>query len=535
MEEFDFVVIGAGSAGCVLANRLSEDGGARVLLLEAGGPEIPENAMDPAIWPTAMGSEVDWDYRTVPQPGLNGRSVAEPHGKMLGGSSSLNGMLYIRGHRTDYDSWAHDGAPGWRYEDVVPYFERLEDAEGDPDPSLGHGGPLRVENAKGEEPQPGSKAFVEACQAMGFRTTENFNGPELDSMMGAGWFRMNVKDGRRFGAAQAYLLPVMDRPNLTVATGARATRLLFDGARSPGGSSPRCVGVSYLKNGAEETARAGREVLLCASAAESPKLLMLSGIGPAGHLGEHGIEVLVDLPGVGENFHDHAFVPVSYRLSRPAPPPRAGAFDSALFFQSDPGWVGPDLQIIFGPTTFDYDGQGSPEGWTMVTALVRPMSRGTVRLASADPLDDPLLDPGFLTARSDVDRLAHAVGVARELFATGPLSDWVEGEISPGAGGEAGDDPERMVRDNTLSQWHMVGSCKMGLDTMSVVDPELRVHGVEGLRVVDASSMPRVISGNSQAEILMMAERVSDMVKRPAGVAGGSGSEAGAGAKAVGA
>jgi choline dehydrogenase len=513
VTDFDYIIVGAGSAGCVLANRLSASPEAQVLLLEAGDATVPEVAMNPATWPAAMGTAADWNYRTVPQPGLGGRVVAEPHGRMLGGSSSLNGMLYIRGHRTDFDSWAHDGAPGWRYENCVPYFQRIEDCVDDPDPALGHGGPLHLEDAQRHAPHPVTEAFLASCVATGFTATGNFNGPDADSMMGGGWFRVNVRNGRRHGAAQAYLLPVLDRPNLTVRTNAQVLRLEFDDT-----TSRRCVGVTYVSDGVEHTARAVREVLLSASTAESPKLLMLAGVGPAEHLRDHGIHVRTDLPGVGENLHDHAFVPVSYRRARPAPRPPQVAFEAALFFASDPGWIGPDLQLIFGPTTFDWDGSDQPNGFTVVSALVRPMSRGTVRLADTDPLAAPLLDPGFLTAASDVRRLGHALETTRRLFATGPLADWVDGEISPGTtsarAGSPGADLEDVVRANTLSQWHMVGSCRMGLDTLSVVDPQLRVHGIDGLRVVDGSVLPRVVSGNSQAAILMIAERAAEFITR---------------------
>src|SRR5256885_2599737 len=398
MTEFDFIVVGAGSAGSVLAARLSEDSAARVLVLEAGGPEIPENVDNPSLWYTLLGSPVDWGYHSVPQPGLNGRQTYEPRGKLPGGSSNLYIMMHIRGHRSDFDNWAYNGCPGWGYDDLLPYFQRMEDQEDDTNPTAGHGGPSPVNNARLHGPNPTSAAFIEACRELGHPATDDFNGPH---MVGAGWHHINVKDGKRFPARRGYLEPAAARPNVTLSTGSQATRLIFEGTR--------CVGVEYVKDGKAETARATAEVVVALGAIESPKLLLLSGIGPAQQLAEFGIKPLVSLPGVGENFHNHVLTGVIQEASQPVPPPNQNLSESALFVRSDPGWAAPDLQIAFVHVPFDIIvGQGHPNSISILPGVVRPLSRGWIRLASADPLAPPLVNPNYLGVQSDADRLVQA-------------------------------------------------------------------------------------------------------------------------------
>jgi choline dehydrogenase len=510
--EYDFIVVGAGSAGAVLANRLSEHAEVKVLVLEAGRSHLPSITTDTVTWPNMLGTAVDWDYSTVPQPGLNGRVVKEPHGKMIGGSSSINAMMYTRGHRSDFDAWAYSGAPGWGFKDVLSYFQRLENAVDEDDPTMGHGGPLHLISTGKHEEKLNSvaKDFVTACVNAGYDLSANFSGLDDNALLGAGFVQANIKDGKRYGTAQAYLLPALRRPNLTLEENAQVIKLEFEG--------DRCVGVTYLQNGVTKTVRANHEVILCASAAESPKLLMLSGIGPAKHLEQFGIPVRVNLPGVGENFHDHAYLSVLYEQARPTTDPGQIATEALLFLRSSPGWVGPDLELIFLPIPFVAIGKALPNCLTVVAALVRPMSHGTVRLASTDPLMPPLLDPNFLRAESDVQRLMEAVRVSRKIFATAPLSEWVNSELTPGANIQSDADLREAVRQHTISQWHMAGSAKMGLDEMSVVDPELRVYGVTGLRIVDASVMPTIISGHTQAAIMMIAERASDLLKKAHGL-----------------
>src|SRR5262245_51925788 len=383
MDAYDFIVAGAGSAGTVVANRLSENSGVKVLVLEAGGHEIPANVANPSLWYTLLGSDVDWGYRSVPQPGLTGRITCEPRGKIPGGSSNLYIMMHIRGHPSDYDYWAYTGCPGWSYQDVLPYFKKLEDQEDDTNPQAGKGGPLHVANAWLHNPNPTSEAFINACVELGYPRTEDFNGPQ---MIGAGWHHVNIKDGTRQSTAVAYLTPVLGRPNLTLYTNAQATRLLYEGKR--------CIGVEYHQDGELKTARCNYEVIVCAGAIESPKLLLLSGIGNAVHLKEFNIPVVVDLPGVVENFHNHILTGVICEALQPVPPPHLNLSESALFCKSDPGWVGPDLQVAFVHVPFDLIiGQGHPNSISILPGIVRPMSRGWIRLASPHPLDKPLINP----------------------------------------------------------------------------------------------------------------------------------------------
>jgi choline dehydrogenase len=508
MSEYDFIVVGAGAGGAVVANRLSEVISAKVLLLEAGGSKIPENVRVPPLWFTLLGSDVDWKYNSVPQPGLDGRQTFEPRGKIPGGSSNLYLMMHIRGHRSDFDNWAYNGCPGWAYDDVLPYFQKLEDQEDNTNPVGGKGGPISVINAKDHNPNPTSKAFIDACLELGFPYTDDFNGPHME---GTGWHHINVKNGQRHGANEAYIEPIMGRKNFTLSTNSYATRLLFEGHR--------CVGVEYVQDGQTKTARATREVIVAGGAIESPHLLMLSGIGPAHHLKEHGINVLVDLPGVGENFHNHVLTGVIRESKQPVPQGNLNLSEAALFCKSDPGWVGPDLQIGFVHVPFDIIiGQGHPNSFTILPGVVRPTSRGWVRLASADPMEKPLVNPNYLGTQSDQDRLVQAVKLARNIFATEAFSEWVGTELLPGPDYKTEDDLREFVKKRADSYHHQAGSCKMGSDAMSVVDPQLRVYGVEGLRIADASVMPVVPSGNCHAGILMVAEKCADMIKETHGL-----------------
>jgi choline dehydrogenase len=439
----------------------------------------------------------------VPQPGLNGRQTYEPRGRLPGGTSNFYIMMHIRGHRLDYDNWAYHGCPGWSYDDCLPYFQRLEDQEDDTNPTAGKGGPIHVSNASLHGPNPTSAAFLAACGELGFPETPDFNGPQME---GAGWHHINVKNSRRFSTRAGYLDPARERPNLTFSTDSTATRLLFAG--------DRCTGVEYVKDGQTHGANARSEVIVCAGAIESPKLLLLSGIGPEAQLREHDIDVRVNLPGVGDNFHNHVLVGVIRECSQPVPPGNQNLSEVALFCKSDPAWPVPDLQIAFVHVPFDIIvGQGHPNSITIIPGVVRPLSRGWVRLASADPLEKPLVNPNYLGARADLDRLVQGVKLARELFATDAFAGWVTDELMPGPQVASDDELREFVRNHADSYHHQVGSCRMGMDELAVVDPELRVHGVEGLRVADASVMPAVPSGNCHAGIVMIAERCAELVK----------------------
>ena len=502
-RDYDYIVVGAGAAGSVLAHRLSEESGTRVLLLEAGTRTLPDNVHVPALWFTLLGSAIDYGYRTVPQPGLGGRQIFEPRGKLIGGSSNLYIMMHIRGHTSDYDNWAYNGAPGWGYQDVLPYFQKLEDQEDDTSPWAGHGGMIHVQNAGQHGPNPTSAAFIQAAQELGYPLTPDFNGPQME---GVGWHHVNIKDGKRHGAAAAYLLPALERPNLTVLTDAPSTRLLFEGKR--------CIGVEYLQGGARQSAYAGAEVVVCGGAIESPKLLQLSGIGNPKLLRQHDIQVVADLPGVGENFHNHVLTGVIQECGPAVPPPNQNLSEAALFYASSPGWVGPDMQMAFVHVPFDIIvGQGHPNSVSMLPGLVRPLSRGWIRLASADPLAAPLVNPNYLGERADLERMVDAVKLSRDLFATQAFSGWVKGELRPGGDIRTDAQIAEWVRQTADSYHHQAGSCKMGIDDLAVVDPQLRVHGIDGLRVADASVMPTVPSGNCHTGILMIAERAADLMK----------------------
>ncbi|MGC9670567.1 GMC family oxidoreductase [Planosporangium sp. 12N6] len=522
VEEYDYVVVGGGTAGSVLANRLTEDPEVRVLVLEAGGGFVPANVDAAPLWYTLLGSGVDWGYRTVPQPALGGRQVYEPRGKLPGGSSNLYIMMHVRGHPSDFDNWAYQGAAGWSYADLAPYFSKLEAQEDRTDPRIGTGGPQVVTNAGGPDHNPVSRVFIDACKELGHREVSDFNGPE---MIGAGWHHIDVKDGERRGALRSFLEPALARPNLTLRTDAYATKLVFEGTR--------CVGVDYRQEAPAAPAgegrllpgiepgepgrrrvRATREVLVCLGAIDSPKLLLLSGLGDARQLREFDLPVVADLPGVGENFHNHVLTGVIAETADPVPPGRQNLSESALFAVSQPGMIAPDLQIAFVHVPFDIIvGRNHPNAVSILPGVVRPHSRGSIRLASADPADPPLIDPNYLGDRSDLERLVQAVKLSRDIFATGAFKGLLAGELLPGPDVRTDREIEQFVRDRADCYHHQAGSCRMGIDDLAVVDPQLRVRGVEGVRVVDASVMPAVPSGNCHTAIVAIAERAADLVK----------------------
>jgi len=494
---FDVVVVGAGSGGAVVARRLV-DAGASVCVIEAGGLDLNPAIHDPGRLWELWGSPDDWAYRTVPQPGCNGRELDIPRGRVLGGSSCLNGMIYIRGHAGDYDAWAAAGCAGWGYEDVLPLFKRSEDFSRGASEYHGAGGPLRV--TADYEPHPLLAAAVGAAQEIGIPFTDDHNGAVQD---GVGYCHLLVRDGVRQSQAVAFLKPVLDAPNLTVLTGTRARRLVLEGGR--------CVGVDV---GGSEI-RAAHEVVLAAGTIESPKLLLLSGIGPAGELSRAGVEVAVDLPGVGRNLHDHVLSPVVCSSSRPVPPvvPGTTPLHAHLFARSRGDLPAPDTQpLVFHVPAYLPGMEGPPDGFTLMAGMIRPQSRGSLTLASDDPGDPPAIDPAYLAEEADVDALQWSLEQVREIGRAGALADWLGEELYPGPGVTSRADVRRYVRDTAITYHHQVGTCRMGVDELAVVDPQLAVRGVDGLRVADASVMPTVPGGNTHAPTTMIGERAADLV-----------------------
>lgn len=525
---YDYVIVGGGSSGCVLANRLTENSTVRVLLLEAGGKDSHPYIHMPVGFSKLTAGPRTWGFNTVPQIHANGREIPFAQGKVLGGGSSINAEVFTRGNPADYDRWAHDeGAHGWSFDEIRPYFLRAEGntiLSGD-----WHGteGPHGVSNLA--DPQPMTRAFIRSCQEMGIPYNPDFNGPV---QKGCGAYQVNVVNGRRCSAAVGYLRPAMKRANLTVETGAMVRRVIFEGTRA--------VGVDYVAKGAEQTARAAREVLLTTGAIGTPKLMMLSGVGPAAHLRAHGIDVVRDLPGVGENLQDHFGIDIvaelnghhsldkynrlhwmlwaglQYALFRSGPV-TSNVVEGGVFWDHNPNNPVPELQFHFLAAAGAEAGVPSvpsgASGITLNSYTVRPKARGTVRLRSADPRDPPLVDPSYLGHPDDLKTSVEGVKLSVEMFRQKALQRYIRHIRFPDESVRSQSDFEDYARQYGRTSYHPTCTCKMGTDEMAVVDPQLRVRGLDGLRICDSSVMPSLVGSNTNAPTIMIGEKAADLIR----------------------
>lgn len=500
-REYDYIVVGAGTAGCAVAARLSEDPAAQVLLLEAGGEARTRGMTVPNAWPENLGTAADWANVTTAQ--ADAGELSYPRGRALGGSGAINGMAHVRGHVLTYDAWASDGAPAWGFADLLPYFRRSEQAAGR-DPVLrGTDGPVSVAPAAEGRRHVVAREFFAALSATGQPVTDDLSGRHQE---GASWVDLAIAGGERVSSADAYLRPALNRPNLELGTDCLVTSLQVAGSR--------CKGVSYVREGTLSTVAATSEVIVCAGAVGSPQLLMLSGIGPATHLRNAGIEPVADINAVGQHLQDHPVTLVVYGSPDQLPASSYNHGEMYAALRSDHSGSWPDLHlfpILFPLAPPGY--QAPAAGYALVASVVAPDGAGEIRLASADPMAAPLIDPGFLRAGRDLDRLEAAVGLIRAAAATSEFAHARDAEVWPGPSVRAGPELRCYIRATVGSYYHPVGTCRLGTGSDAVVDPELRVQGVDRLRVADASVMPSIPNAHPNATVLAIAERAADLIK----------------------
>lgn len=519
-DTFEYIIVGAGAAGCVLADRLSADSRVKVLLVEAGQHDTRKEIQIPAAWSKLFKSAVDWNYGTVPQRELAGRSIYWPRGKMLGGSTSMNAQMYVRGHAADYDAWPQSGAPGWSYADVLPYFRKSEANVRGADYYHGDSGPLCVSEQR--DPSPLTRCFIDAAEQAGAVRNVDFNGEALD---GVGLVQVTQRKGKRCSAATAFLEPALRRPNLKVVTGALTTRIELDGRRA--------VGITFVAGSEEQSVRANCEVIITSGAVNSPQLLMLSGIGPAEELRSCGIPVALDLPAVGRNLQDHFAVPLLAAIPSKKSLKSAESIgnilkfllrqrgmlasnvgEAAAFLRSRGDLEAPDLELIFAPVLFENEGTTPPSrhGISIATVLLQPNSSGSIRLASADPRSKPIIDPNYLGDARDRAVVLQGLRTTLRILEAPALAGAVAERLAPVSSKPSDDELIAHTRLFGQTLYHPVGTCRMGVPGNAVVDPKLRVHGIGGLRVADASVMPSITRGHTQAPTYMIAERAADFI-----------------------
>jgi choline dehydrogenase len=507
---YDFIVCGAGAAGSVIARRLAENAACTVLLIEAGGSDEAEAVLDPALWPTNLGSERDWGFHAEPNPHLDGRALSMSMGKGLGGGSSVNVMVWARGHRSDWDHFASvSGDPGWGYDAVLDIYRGIENWQGAPDPQYrGTAGPVWVAPAR--DPSPVAGALLDAAEALGIPRFDNPNGQMMESAGGASYTDMLVRDGRRHSLYRAYVNPLADRPNLTVLTDTLVRRILFTGHRA--------TGIEIERAGAISAIMAGTEVVISTGAINTPKLLMLSGVGDRDKLSGHGIPLVRHLPGVGRNLQDHVSFGCTWEYKEPMPLRNSGS-EATLYWKSRPELEVPDLlfcQVEFPVPSERTALRGVPvHGWTMFAGLAHPHSRGEIRLKSADPHATSIVDANMMSDPRDLEAARACVKLCRDLGNSDAFQPYVSREAIPGAGSAIDD---AFLRDAAVTYWHQCGTARMGQDDMSVVDSKLAVHGIDGLRVADASILPTVTTGNTQAPCAIVGERAGEILRRKHGL-----------------